>query len=76
MNAVPRPVHLTFRCRDRFPTYGEIPRQGGERKVTMKAPRNGTSPGWWNRFQQVVAALVALSGEVAKIADNLRRMFG
>ena len=41
----------------------------------MKAPQDGTNPGWWKRLQQVAAVLVVLSGEAAKIAEALRRLF-
>jgi hypothetical protein len=39
----------------------------------MNEPRN-TKPGWWGRTQQVMLALVALSGEAAKLADALRQI--
>jgi hypothetical protein len=42
----------------------------------MKALHDDAKPGWWNRFQQVMAALVILSGEAAQMADALRRLFG
>jgi hypothetical protein len=29
-------------------------------------------PSWWDRVQRVMLALVALSGEAAKLADALR----
>jgi hypothetical protein len=39
----------------------------------MSEPRN-TKPDWWSRTQQVMLALVALSGEAAKLADALRQI--
>ncbi len=36
--------------------------------------RHDAKPGWWNRTQQVMLALVALSGEAAKLADALRQI--
>jgi len=41
----------------------------------MSELRGGAEPGWWSRIQQVVAALVALSGEIAKLVDCWRRIF-
>jgi hypothetical protein len=35
----------------------------------------GNMKGWWDRVQQVMAGLVALSGEAAKVVDSLRQIF-
>lgn len=32
-------------------------------------------PAWLGRIQRAMAALAALSGEAAKVADSLRRIF-
>jgi hypothetical protein len=33
---------------------------------------HGKRPGWWDRVQRVMLALVALSGEAAKVVAALR----
>jgi hypothetical protein len=42
----------------------------------MNKPQDNSRPSWWSRAQQIMSALVALSGDAVKVADALRRIFG
>jgi hypothetical protein len=44
------------------------------RRSEMSESTDGKKPGWWSRVQQVMVALVTLSGEAAKVADAVRRI--